>query len=100
MQTLNLVNIPSQSFSTRLQLKRFTLRLKDADGVMISDIECDGTPLIKGERILPNQPIIAYKRLEYGNFILLTEDEALPDWREFGKTQYLIYLSPDEIAAL
>ena len=70
MLTLNLLDVPNQSFSTQLL------------------------------SILPNQPIIAYPRLECGNFILQTEDDDLPDWQKFGKTQQLIYLTPEEIMSL
>lgn len=100
MLTLNLLDVPNQSFSTQLLSKRFTFHIKLANGIMIADITCDNTPLVTGERILPNQPIIAYPRLECGNFILQTEDDDLPDWQKFGKTQQLIYLTPEEIMSL
>ncbi|MHC5308190.1 phage baseplate plug family protein [Bartonella sp. LJL80] len=100
MRTLNLTSQPSQSFSVRLDEKRFTLRIKEAVGVMLADIDCEGETLIKGTRILAGEPLIPYDRLERGNFILLTENDALPEWRAFGKSQTLVYLSAPEIAEL
>lgn len=100
MRTINLSTVPSQSLSVRLDDIRFVLRFKEAAGIMAVDITADEEVLLTGCRVLAGEPLIPYRRLEAGNFVLLTLDGALPDWRQFGNTQTLVYLSAAEIEAI
>lgn len=99
MRNIPLAAIPNQSLSVRLDDRRLVLRLKEASGVMVADLDRDEVRIISGVRVLAGEPIIPYKYLEEGNFILLTLDDELPDWRQFAATQNLVYLSPEELAA-
>lgn len=99
MRTLNLLPTPNQSFSVRLDDKRFSLRIREGSNTMLADIALDGAPLIKGTRILAGELIIPFPRLENGNFVLLTENDELPDWRFFNKSQSLVYMSAAQIEA-
>jgi hypothetical protein len=67
---------------------------------MAIDIIRNGTPIISGSRMVPGYPLIPYNYLEDGNFTMLTEDDAYPDYSQFGISQFLIYASQAEIAAL
>lgn len=68
---------------------------------MCCDINCNSIQLLNGTRIVAGFPIIPYPAYfqPNGNFLLLTTNEALPDYNEFGITQTLIYLSAAEITA-
>lgn len=100
MQVIPLVAEANQEFTVRLSDFRFTMRLKEANGVMVADLTVDDAVILSASRVLAGEPIIPYTYLEAGNFLLLTDADALPDWEQFGVTQSLVYLSPDEIAAL
>lgn len=100
MQVIPLTAEPNQEFTVRLSDRRFTLRLKEANGVMVADVTIDDLVKLEGTRVLAGEPIIPYAYLEAGNFMVLTDNDALPDYREFGTTQTLVYLTPEEIAAL
>lgn len=100
MRNIPITPVPSQSLSIRVDDQRVVLRLKEANGVMVADVERDNVTVILGTRVLAGEPIIPYRYLQSGNFLVLTIDDELPDWREFGSTQSLVYLTIDEVAAL
>lgn len=100
MRTIPLSAIPNQSFSVRLDNERMVLRIKEANGVMVADVERDGVVLLSGTRVLAGEPIIPYHYIESGNYMVLTVNEELPNWREFGATQTLVYLSAAEVLAI
>lgn len=100
MQEIPLTNEPNQQLSVRLDNTRYTLRLKEAAGVMIVDITINDAVVLRGSRVLAGEPLIPFPYLQNGNFMLITDNDALPDYREFGLTQTLLYLSNAEIAAL
>lgn len=100
MRSIPLTAIANQEFSVRLDDQRLVLRLKEANGVMAADLDRDGVRVISGVRVLAGEPIIPYRYLEDGNFILLTINDELPDWQKFESTQKLVYMSAAEIAAL
>lgn len=97
MQNIPLLAVPNQSQFVRLGNRRFAFAVKAVSGCMVFDLEIDGLPVLSGSRILAGEPLIPYAYLEEGNFVLLTSNDELPDWREFQKTQQLIYLSADEL---
>lgn len=100
MDLIALAAVPNQEISVRLSRQRFVLRIKEAAGVMVVDVTVDGEVRLLASRIVAGTPLIPYRYLEAGNLLLLTEGEQLPDYRQFGVTQSLVYLSADEIAAL
>lgn len=100
MRTIPLAAIANQELSVRLDDQRLVLRLKEAQGVMVADLDRDGVRVISGVRVLAGEPIIPYRYLESGNFMLLTLNDELPDWRSFTTTQNLIYLTTAEVNAL
>ena len=66
---------------------------------MIADVYRNDAALLLGQRIAVGTPIIPYQYLQgAGNFILLVDNEELPDWRQFGVTQQLLYVEPGELA--
>lgn len=100
MQVLNLINIPSQSLSARLDEVHTTIRIKQGRGIMLADIEQDGAFIVQGMRLVAGLPIIPLRRLESGNFMLLTDNGELPDYTKFGISQKLIYINKNEVEAI
>lgn len=97
MQIIPLQAIPNQRFSVEIGGVDWTFTLKVANQTMFCDIERDGEVLITGIRLVANTPIIPYRYLNQGiNLIFLTENDALPWYEEFTKTQSLMYWSDDD----
>lgn len=67
---------------------------------MVADVSRNGLEILKGSRILAGEALIPYRYLQTGNFVTLTQNDALPNWREFGISQILVYLSEIEVAAI
>lgn len=92
--------VPAQEFTVQVDEQRFTLRFIDAVSCVAVDLTVNGEIVLLGQRVVAGTPVIPYAYLETGNFLILTEREMLPDWREFGVSQTLLYMTDAEIAAL
>lgn len=100
MQVVPLSAEPNQSFTVYLDSTRYAFRVFAAPGVMCVDLDIDGESVLRGSRLLAGEMVIPYPAQQVGNFVMLTDGDALPDWSAFGVSQTLVYLSPDELAAL
>ena len=96
---LPLQAVPNQAFSALLDGLSYRITLKQAIGVMIAAISIDDEEVISGSRFFADSPLIPYPHLEKGggNFVMTTEGDALPAFDQFGVTQFLIYVTADEI---
>lgn len=99
MLTVELQPVANQSFTVQLDGARYELTLREVGGVMSADIARDGVPLLQGARLVAGTPLIPYAHMTAGNFVLLTENDSLPYYFEFGLTQSLVYLTAAEVAA-
>jgi hypothetical protein len=98
MRMIPIERLPNQELTLNIDGTRWLLRLKVARSSMICDVLRDDEPLVLGQRIAVGTPIIPYRYLAgAGNFILLVDGEALPDWQQFGVTQQLAYVAPGEL---
>jgi hypothetical protein len=100
MIDITLQALPNQSFSIQLGESRYDITLKEANGVMSASVVRDGTPVVENVRLVAGSPLLPYRYLEDGNFVLFTQDDDLPYYTAFGVTQFLTYLTADEVAAL
>lgn len=99
--------IPNQSLSINLDGNVYDVRIRACNDsgipgnvVMAFDIAINGTEIVTGTRAVPDFPLIPYGYLENGNFVLATVDGDYADWREFGITQNLVYVSQAELDAI
>lgn len=92
--------LPNQSFSILLDQTQYDIRIESTNNVMSFDIVRNNIAIVTGARSIAGFPIIPYKYLEDGNFIILTMNEEYPDYTQFGITQSLIYASQAEIEAM
>jgi hypothetical protein len=100
VQQIPITAEPNQEFTADLDGLRFLVRLKETNGVMVADITIDDAVILSATRVLAGEPLIPYGYLEQGNLVMLTDADALPDYPQFGATQFLFYMSAAEIAAL
>lgn len=99
MVTIELATVPNQSLTVTLAGNRYSIALKATGTVMAATIERNGLTLISGQRIVAGEPIIPYRYLaEDGNFIVSTENDQLPDWEQFGVSQFLFFATTAELA--
>lgn len=100
MRIVPVASIPNQAFTVTIDNVRWGLALKDARGVMVADVTRDDIRLLSATRVLAGEAIIPYAYLQTGNFLMLTDQNQLPEWGQLGVSQVLVYLSAAEIAAL
>lgn len=100
MQIIDIAQVPSQSFSVTIEGVRWDLLIKQANESMAMDVTADGIRLLSGQRVVAGTPVIPYPYLvDDGNFLIMTENDELPNWELFTVNQVLIYATFDEISA-
>jgi hypothetical protein len=97
MQTIPLDLVPNQSFSALLDDQLYDMRLVALPNGLAVDITRSGVVLVTGSRVLPGEFLIPYDYLAAGNFLMLTDGDAIPTWEAPGT---LVYLSADELAVI
>lgn len=99
MRVVPIEALPNQELSINIDGNRWTLRIKVGRLCMFADVYLNDAPVLLGQRIAVGTPVIPYEYLATeGNFILIVDDEQLPDWQQFGISQFLLYASPGEIS--
>lgn len=100
MIDVTLQALPNQSLSIQLGDSRYDITLKETNGVMCASIVRDGVTAVENVRLVAGAPVLPYRYLEDGNFVMFTQDDDLPYYTAFGATQFLTYLTAAEVAAL
>ena len=99
MRNIPIATVPNQELSVTLDGNRWVLTLKVGTNSMIADVVLNDQPIVLGQLIAVGTPIIPYEYLQgSGNFLLLVENDELPDWQKFNTTQQLVFVEPGEIA--
>lgn len=99
MQTFDLIAIPDQTFTTQVDDDRYTIRIFSIPGTMAYDISRNEIVLCSGQRLTNACGLLPFLAAQgiHGNFMLLTKNEELPDYNQFGITQIFVYMSLQEI---
>lgn len=101
MRIIDIDPIPNQEFSVTVDGNRWDFIIKEAVSSMICDLSLNDEVILSGARIVAGTPIIPYEYLRrHGNFIILTENDELPYWTQFGVNQQLIYASAEELSLI
>lgn len=98
MREIPLSNSPSQSFSFSESQTRWGIRIFSVRGAVCADVDRDGVRVVSGVRVVAGEPIIPYKHLETGNFIITVSRGELVKSSEFGVSQSLFFLNAEDIA--
>ena len=99
MIDVGIAALANQSLSIQLDERFYEIELREANGVMAATITRDGVTIVSNTRVTAGTPLLPYRYQEEGNFVMTTDGEAIPYWDQFGVTQFLVYLSADELAA-
>lgn len=98
MRDIALAAVPNQSLSVQLDGRFYDIAVRDVGDTVAFTISRDGETLISGARAAAGTPLLPYRYQEDGNFVLTVEGDALPYWDQFGVTQFLVFVSADELA--
>lgn len=99
MIDIGIAALANQTLSIQLDERFYDITLKEANGVMSATIERDDVVIVSNMRVTAGTPLLPYRYQEEGNFLLLTDADAIPYWDQFGVTQFLVYLTAEELAA-
>lgn len=100
MINIELKQLPNQELSITLDGNIYDITIRSTTNSTTATIARNGSTLISNTRILPLYPILPYQYLEEGNFCLITDSDALPDYTLFGISQSLVYLTSAELVEL
>lgn len=99
MILIPLSQVPNQTLDVQLNGKTFTLTIHQGATSTLMDVSVNGVAVASSARIVTRQLVLfsAQETLN-GNFFLdILDNESLPDYTQFGKSQFLYYLSPSEL---
>ena len=100
MKLITLQAIPRQEVIVTLDESRYKIQMLSAGDFMTYGVERDGIVIIEnGTRLVNGSPLLPYKYMQEGNFILDVPDSELPDYKNFTSTQALYYASIAELEA-
>lgn len=100
MNEINLQAIPNQKLSVNVDNILYEITIKETNGVMSATVVRNGETLLSNNRLVGGTPLIPYKYMQDGNFIITTNNDEIPFYDQFGLTQFLIYASAEELEAL
>jgi hypothetical protein len=100
MIEITLDAIPNQSLTIQLDNNFYEISIKETNGAMAATIFRNDVVIISGARIVAGIPLLPYPYQEDGNFLLLTANDDIPYYTQFGITQTLIYASQSELEAI
>jgi hypothetical protein len=92
--------IPNQKFSVQLDNRLYDITITATGNVMSCTLVRDGETIQDTMRLVAGTPLLPYLYQEAGNFALITASGDLPDYTQFGVTQFLLYASQDELDAI
>lgn len=100
VRLVSLANVPNQSFVVQASGFRFVIKIGTIRSGIFVDLDVDGARVLSGSRVVAGEPLFPYEYMTFGNFIFTTLGDETPDASVFGVSQFLVYLSPEEIAVL
>ena len=98
MIDVTIAAVANQELTIQLGGAMWTIALREGTGCMSASVARDNVPLISNVRITGGTPLLPYQYQELGNFIMTVEADALPYWDQFGVTQFLVYVTAEELA--
>ena len=99
MIDVTIAAVANQELTVQLGGAMWGISLREGSGCMSVSVSRDNVPIISNVRVTAGTPLLPYQYQESGNLILTVEADALPYWDQFGVTQFLVYITAEELAA-
>lgn len=100
MREIQLQAVPNQRITVMLDGRAWDIELKTCQAHMAASLRRDAEIILLGQRVVCGSMIIPYRHLAVtGNFVIMSSNDRCIDWRAFGVSQSMFYLSPEEIPA-
>lgn len=98
MMQLNLQPTINQSFTSNIGQYRYDFTFKQIDdNTVIYDLYINEQPIQIGQRVTQGVMLMPYRyQAVDGNFTLYIPDGESPNFKQFGQSQFLYYLTPGE----
>lgn len=102
MIDINLKQIANQELTIALEDSRYEIAVIETNVSMAITITKDSVVLVQNARLIADAFLLRDYLVDAdsGNFMLTSQDESLPAWQNFGITQFLVYITSDELLAL
>lgn len=93
--------LANQSLSIPLNGARYAITIKEANGIMAATISRNDVVLAQNTRIVADGLVLPYRYMwhGFGNFLFGVQNEELPAFESFGVTQFMVFVTPEELAA-
>lgn len=101
-QLIALATIPNQSIPTVCEGIRYVIGIRTTSkGDTLATVTRDSTLIVQSVRIVANDLFMRSPYMEGngGNFLIMTPNDALPDYTLFGTLHNLYYLSVADLIA-
>lgn len=98
MQRIPLQVIANQQFSIVLDNNQWDFTIKTTNGITSISLIRNGVSIVENARAVAGALILQSQYEEAGNFFFVTQSFQLPEYAQFGITQYLIYVTASELA--
>jgi len=91
-------SLPNQELSFTLDDASWVVVLKSTKTSLLATIIKEGKTLVENARAVAGEFIIQYPYLGAGsNFFIQTSNGEIPYYTEFNNTQFLIFMTADEV---
>jgi hypothetical protein len=100
MQIVPIQAIPNQKFFIVLDGNQWDIGIRTTNGCISVSASLNGNPIMENMRAVAGTRVIPSKYQEAGNFVFITQNYEIPDYINFGVTQFLIYISQAELDAV
>lgn len=99
MMRIPIQNIPNQQLLVVLDNNQWNIEIRAVNGNIAVSLSVNDVLVVSNARAVAGGFIIQTQYQEQGNFAILCQNFLVPDYTQFGVTQFLEYFSADELSA-
>lgn len=97
MRVIPLSAIPNQQLSVILDNNQWDIVIRDVNGAIAVSLTKNSVVIAENARAVAGMKILQSEYQEDGNFAIIPNNQTVPDYTQFGVTQFLVYISPAEL---
>lgn len=97
MQVLPIKTLPNQQLSVILDNNQWDITIRSVNGAIAVSLSKNSQIVVLNARAVAGMRILQSAYQEDGNFAIISNNQGVPDYIQFGVTQFLVYISPAEL---